>query len=191
MRVILGLGNPGSRYAMTRHNAGFLLCDYMAGRHKLEFRAGKGDYYFAGGTLDVEPFLLVKPVTYMNLSGIAARQITEQFGCSAEDMLVVHDDYNFEPGNMRLRRSGGDGGHNGITSLIEQLGTRDFPRMRIGVGNSFERGQMADYVLSEFTQVELQQLHELFVLTDPLLDSFITGGVTALFDSYSRFQRNS
>lgn len=191
MRVILGLGNPGSRYAMTRHNAGFLLCDYMAGRYKLDFRAGRGDYYYARGTLAGESFLLVKPVTYMNLSGIAAHQIAEQFGCSPEDMLVAHDDYNFEPGTMKLRRSGGDGGHNGITSVIEQLGTRDFPRMRIGVGSSFERGQMADYVLSEFTRQELQQLHELFILTDPLLDGFITGGVAALFDNYSRFQRNS
>ena len=132
MRIIIGLGNPGTRYADTWHNLGFISVDRFAAKHDLSFRAGKGKFYAASGFFNKDKIIVVKPTTYMNLSGIAVNQVISFYGASADDIRVVYDDINLNMGNIRLRESGSAGGHNGIKSIISSLDTMKFDRVRIG-----------------------------------------------------------
>ncbi|MBN2857113.1 MAG: aminoacyl-tRNA hydrolase [Candidatus Delongbacteria bacterium] len=132
MQIIIGLGNPGSRYADTWHNLGFISVDRFAAKHDFSFRAGKGRYYAASGFFDNKKIVIVKPSTYMNLSGTAVSQVIDFYGVSAEDIIVIYDDINLNMGNIRLRESGSAGGHNGIKSIINSLDTMQFNRVRIG-----------------------------------------------------------
>lgn len=150
MKIVLALGNPGSRYAATRHNIGWMVCDAVAERLNAGFRPGRGDYHEAQGTWKGEDALLVKPTTYMNNSGIAARQVIERYGISLSDMLVIVDELQFPPGRIQMKPSGSSGGHNGMESLIYHLESHEFPRLRCGIGRDFGPGGMADYVLSRF-----------------------------------------
>jgi peptidyl-tRNA hydrolase, PTH1 family len=132
MQIIIGLGNPGTRYSDTWHNLGFHAVDSLAARHSLSFKAGKGKYYAASGFINFKKVVLVKPTTYMNLSGIAVAEILNYFEAEPSHILVVYDDINLNLGTIRIRKSGTAGGHNGIKSIIGSLDTLDFPRLRIG-----------------------------------------------------------
>jgi PTH1 family peptidyl-tRNA hydrolase len=171
MKVVIGLGNPGSQYQFTRHNIGWLVLDAVAESLRAEFRPGKGEFYEARGRWRGHDVLLVKPTTYMNNSGVAARQIVDRLGASPAEMLAITDEIQFPTGRVQLKPSGSSGGHNGVESLIYHLRTADFPRLRCGVGNDFPRGAMADYVLSSFPMEELNVVQEMieegreFVLT--------------------------
>ncbi len=155
MKVIAGLGNPGSRYAPTRHNVGFMVVDRLAGRLRSSFRAGKGDYEWTEFLHGDERALLVKPMTFMNNSGEAVRDVVQFFKVSLFDVLVVCDDAALPLGRMRLRPQGSDGGQNGLKSVILHLNTDRFPRLRIGISNEHMAGMdLADFVLSRFTEKE-------------------------------------
>lgn len=132
MQVIIGLGNPGSRYTDTWHNLGYISVDRFAQKYALLFKAGKGKFYTASGFFNSKRILLVKPTTYMNLSGEAVSEIMNYFEVGIEDILIVYDDINLNLGTIRLRKSGTAGGHNGIKSIIGSLDTLDFARLRIG-----------------------------------------------------------
>jgi PTH1 family peptidyl-tRNA hydrolase len=154
MLVVLALGNPGARYAATRHNIGWLVADALAEKLGTAFRPAKGDYYEASARIGDREILLVKPTTYMNNSGIAAAQIAERHGVIPSDMLVLVDEIQFPVGRVQLKSSGSSGGHNGVESLIYHLGTLDIPRLRCGVGKDFGPGEMVDYVLAPFPPAE-------------------------------------
>ena len=132
MQIIIGLGNPGAKYSNTWHNLGFMAVDKFAQKHDLNYKAGKGKYYSATGFVNFKKVVIVKPVTYMNLSGIAVKEILAYYDADISDMLIVYDDINLDIGSIRLRKSGTAGGHNGIKSIINALGTNEFPRLRIG-----------------------------------------------------------
>jgi peptidyl-tRNA hydrolase, PTH1 family len=132
LQVIIGLGNPGSRYTDTWHNLGYISVDRFAEKHGLLFKAGKGKFYAASGFFNSKKILLVKPTTYMNLSGQAVSEIMNYFEAGIEDIIVVYDDINLNLGTIRLRKAGTAGGHNGIKSIIGSLDTLDFARLRIG-----------------------------------------------------------
>ena len=132
MQIIIGLGNPGSRYEDTWHNLGFAAVDAFAEKFGLTFKAGKGKYFAASGFINSEKVILVKPTTYMNLSGIAVAEVINYFEADPEDIIVVFDDVNIPLGTLRIRKSGTAGGHNGIKSIINSLDTYEFPRLRIG-----------------------------------------------------------
>ena len=132
MRIIIGLGNPGSRYADTWHNLGFVSVDRFAAKHDFIFKAGRGKYYAASGFLGSEKIVVVKPTTYMNLSGTAVAQIMNFYGTPVGDIIVLYDDINLNLGNIRIRESGTAGGHKGIGSIINSLDTLNFNRIRIG-----------------------------------------------------------
>ena len=189
MFVVLGIGNPGNKYRFTRHNAGFLLLDYFAEKNKFNFRPGKGEYYFAEGQADNSDFVLVKPVTYVNNSGYAAADVLKRYNVPAGDMMVVYDDINLPFGVFRVRASGGSGGHNGISSIIENTGTTDFPRIRVGIGSDFEYGDMADYVLSRFSKEEEPVLKAVFDDCISLIESFCSGGTKQLLDANSKISK--
>ncbi len=149
MQVAVGLGNPGARYAATRHNLGYRVVDLLAGDLKGDW-ARASAYLFAEVACESRPLLLVKPTTYMNSSGDAVAEVLRRFNVALEDVLVVVDDVHLELGGIRLRRKGSDGGHNGLCSVIETVGAPDFPRLRVGIGAPPEGIDLIHFVLSEF-----------------------------------------
>ncbi|MHB8580238.1 MAG: aminoacyl-tRNA hydrolase [Ignavibacteriaceae bacterium] len=185
MRVILGIGNPGNRYKNNRHNIGFMFLDFFADSYSLKFTPSKKDYYFATGRLDEYDFSIIKPSTFVNNSGTAALNSSLNFDTRIEDILVGADDINLDPGVLKIKSHGGDGGHNGIASIIYHLNSNKFPRLRIGVGNNFESGSMAEYVLSDFNSEELMLLEKSFEKGKILVDNFIKGGLKQMLDYHS------
>jgi len=186
LRLILGIGNPGRKYKNNRHNVGFIILDHLASIHSLTFLASKDDYYFARGNLKGNDFQLIKPTTYVNNSGIAAKQCLERNNLDVKDLLIVHDDVNLPHSEMRVKLRGGDGGHNGLSSIIWHLMSDEFPRIRIGIGDKFEKGEMAAYVLSDFAGDEMIQLKESINTASTLINEFISGGVDGMLDANSR-----
>jgi peptidyl-tRNA hydrolase, PTH1 family len=190
VRIIFGIGNPGSRYKFNRHNVGFMFLDYFANSLSLSFMPSKSEYYFTEGKLDNNSFTLVKPTTYVNNSGIAALQAIQNYNIDVKDFLIIYDDLNLEFPNLRVRVSGGDGGHNGLSSVIYHLTSDDIPRLRFGIGNDFARGQMADYVLTDFNNEEKTQLKNTFDEGIILTKEFIKGGTKNLLDVNSILSKN-
>ena len=186
MRILLGIGNPERRYSFNRHNVGFMLLDYFAKEHSIAFKPSKFDYYVATGNLSSSSFILMKPTTYVNNSGLAALQAFKKYETNIEDFLVIVDDVNLQFADIRIRKSGGDGGHNGINSIIFHLQDDQFPRLRIGIGNNFAEGKMADYVLTDFSEEEKEALPNVFKTGTVLLEEFILGGVSRMLDANSR-----
>ena len=186
MRVIFGLGNPESRYNFTRHNIGFQIIDLFTKKNKISLSPGKGDFYFCKSAINGSEFLVVKPTTYMNRSGLAAFDICDDFKVSPENFLVITDDVHLQTGKLRIRKAGGDGGHNGLKSIIYHLQTDQFPRLRFGVGKEFDEGEMADYVLSKFDTDTLSEIEPVLQTTVSLLEEFIIGGTQAMLNLFSK-----
>lgn len=157
MKLIAGLGNPGGQYAETRHNVGFLLLDSLAEDLKLDFRP-KFQGLIAETQISGEKIYLLKPQTFMNLSGRSVRELTQFYKIRTEDILVVYDDMDLPLGRLRLRNSGSAGGHNGIKSMLAELGAEDFWRLKIGIGRPPAGWDSARYVLSTFIKEELPDL---------------------------------
>lgn len=176
MKIVLALGNPGSRYAATRHNIGWMVADAVAEEANAAFRPGRGDYYESRITRNGREALLVKPATYMNNSGLAARQVIERYGVSPADMLVIIDEIQFPTGRIQLKPSGSSGGHNGMESLIYHLETNEFPRLRCGIGRDFGPGEMVDYVLSRFPPHEEAVVAEMIASARDAVHTWIAEG---------------
>lgn len=189
MRAVIGLGNPGKKYESTRHNIGFLILDAFAEKQRLLFKSSKRDYLYSEGTLRSSDFFLIKPTTFMNLSGLAVLDFISDHPTGINDLLIITDDVNLELGKIRLRQSGGDGGHNGLKSIIYNLQNDNFPRLRFGVGNKFNEGELADYVLDRFSDNELESIKEGFELSVELVYHFIEGGYKSMMDHFSRFNK--
>lgn len=190
MRIIFGIGNPGKKYSLTRHNAGFMILDYFAETHSLEFKPSKFNYYYAEGQLSDSAYVLIKPGTFVNQSGLAAEEVISNYETDLKDFLVVYDDFNLEFSKLRVRMSGSDGGHNGLSSIIYQLNTDQFPRLRIGIGNDFKPGRMAEYVLKKFSRSERKVLSDTFKSGELLLQEFIIGGTKNMLDVNSKLAKN-
>ena len=154
MKIVAGLGNPGREYRGTRHNVGFEVVDLLAKRRGLAFEAAPADAVQAKWRTNGEVVLLAKPLTFMNLSGPAIAELARYYRVLLVDLLVVSDDVNLPLGRLRLRPGGSEGGHNGLRSVADALGTVDYPRLRIGVGRGDERRDLADHVLARFEQDE-------------------------------------
>jgi PTH1 family peptidyl-tRNA hydrolase len=186
VRAVLGIGNIGSRYQRNRHNAGFLILDNLANELSIRFQATKYEYYVCGGHLNQTEFNLIKPVTFVNSSGIAAYQFLNEHIIDLADFLVVCDDINIKTGKIVIRKSGGDGGHNGLASIIYNLNTNKFPRLKIGVGNDFSRGEQASYVLDDFSEDDEKVMSAVLKKTSILIKDFILGGIDAMLDTNSK-----
>ncbi len=182
MKVVIGLGNPGSRYVFTRHNAGYLFLDYVS--EKMECSPWSGERFYMYSSC--ENLFLAKPSTYMNLSGSAFPYILRDFSADVHEILVVYDDVSLPLGKIRIRKSGSDGGHNGVKSIISVLERTDFPRMRIGIGLKPKGVDLASYVLSEFSDEELEKLYKVFSMAYDALLVIIKDGMDkamSLFNS--------
>lgn len=185
MRVILGIGNPGKKYTDTRHNVGFIVLEEFAKKFCCSFDKETTNYKFLGSEIDASPFLLIKPKTFVNLSGLAAKEILTRYQISPADLLVIVDDLNLPVGKLRLRKSGGDGGHNGLYSIINSIGSNQFSRIRFGIGNNFSEGEMADYVLSKFTEEEGKLIKPSIETCLNLIENFVTGGIDKSLNFFS------
>ncbi len=187
-RIVVGLGNPGSEYDGTRHNIGFVAVDLLAGRLKVSFRRRGAECALADGRgRAASPFLLVKPLGYMNRSGEVLRQVLADLDGSLEETLVLLDDFNLELGRLRLRGAGSDGGHNGLRSLIERLGTERFARLRLGIGPPPARLPAEVYVLRRFWPHELEEVDEMAARAAEAAEEWIGGAdVETLMNRYNR-----
>lgn len=183
MFVLVGLGNPGGEYAMTRHNIGFLFLDYLADRHGLTMKGSKWQADTAKGALWGCQALLCKPMTYMNRSGNAVGQMVRFYDLEPGRVVVIHDDLDLPFGRLRLVANRGAGGHNGIKSIIDHLGTRDFPRIRVGVGRPPGETAASDYVLSRFSGDEQRELPDLFARIEEAVERIMTDGVPAAMNA--------
>lgn len=154
MKLVLGLGNYGDKYAYTYHNMGFLAVECLADRLGQRFKKRDCDAEVIVTSLNGEKLVLARPLTYMNLSGTAAVQLLKKHKCEIEDMIVIFDDVDIEKGSVRVREKGSGGTHNGMRNIIERIGSSDFPRVRIGIGRPPEFVNLADYVLSEVRRDE-------------------------------------
>jgi peptidyl-tRNA hydrolase, PTH1 family len=152
--LIAGLGNPGSRYEKTRHNAGFLALEEFLRSQETEFKE-KEDYRIGKGSLGDEKIILLEPLTFMNRSGVAVRKIMQKFNIAPENLIVIHDDLDLETGRLKIRKKGSSGGHKGIESIIQNIGTREFIRIKIGIGRD-PLVPAEKYVLSKFRKDETQ-----------------------------------
>jgi peptidyl-tRNA hydrolase, PTH1 family len=181
--TIVGLGNPGKKYARTRHNLGFLTVEELAGRMNWSFKEDKSlGCKLARGIIDGREVALMLPQTYMNDSGWAVRRYLDYYKMTAGQIIVVSDDTALVYGHLRLRSDGSSGGHNGLKSLEAHLGTSEFIRLRMGVGSKPVGQPLADYVLSDFTQEEIAALDEFVKRGASVLKSLVTEPVTQVMN---------
>lgn len=183
--LIVGLGNIGEEYKNTRHNVGFKILDALAGASNIVFDINKrygamAEYKFKGRS-----FVLLKPATYMNLSGNAIRYWMQKENIELENVLVIVDDIALPFGAIRIRGKGGDAGHNGLKHIIEVLGTNEFARVRFGIGNNYGKGQQIDYVLGEWSEDEEKVLPERMEIVAQIIKSFGTVGLAGTMNQYN------
>jgi PTH1 family peptidyl-tRNA hydrolase len=194
MHILVGLGNPGAEYARTRHNIGWMALDELAHRHEIRIEKKQGEARVGGGALSQPDgglcrVLLAKPQTYMNLSGRAVAALLHFYRVPKDRVLVVTDDLNLPLGKLRLRASGSDGGHNGLKSVEQSLGTREYARLRIGVGapsdeERRERGT-ANFVLRAFAPDETPAVEEAIRRSADCIEAFVTEGVATAMNRFN------
>jgi len=187
VKLIAGLGNPGSKYSTTRHNVGFQVVDALVARHGLEWDSAPAEALLAKWR--AQDALLVKPLTFMNLSGHAVGQLLRYFKIDVGDLLVIVDEAQLELGRLRARADGSAGGHNGLKSLIEQLGTDQFPRLRIGVGRGDMRRDLADHVLGRFEADEREAVADAVARAADAVETFVTDGLAPMMNRFNRKQQ--
>jgi PTH1 family peptidyl-tRNA hydrolase len=184
MKVVIGLGNPGLQYKQTRHNLGFMVVEALGEelglqKEQQKFQALVGETSFGG-----QKVLLVKPQTYMNLSGVSVRQMVDWYKLELEQILVVYDDLALPLGQLRLRAKGSAGGHNGIKSIIQHLGTETFPRLKVGIDRPLF-GEVSGYVLGRFSEEERKLLPELINRASQAIQTWLGEGILAAMNKYN------
>ena len=174
--LITGLGNIGPEYMLTRHNAGFMVVDRLAAQYNFTFSLNRlaytAEWRYKGKIIH-----LIKPTTYMNLSGRAVSSYLKQFNIPVENLLVITDDKDLPFGKLRLKPKGSPGGHNGLRNIDEVLGTQEYARLRFGIGNTFAKGRQVDFVLGRFPEDEMEQLPEYLDRAGDAVISFCTSGL--------------
>ena len=188
MHLIVGLGNPGREYAWTRHNVGFQVADVLAASLSISFQAGKGEFWLAQCSLKDVEITILKPVTYMNNSGIAVHEFLEQQQIALENILVVCDDFQLPIGTIRLRKDGSDNGHHGLASTIYHLQSDQFARLRCGIASGsmpLEKSKMKDFVLDRFLEPELRMVKNMVERARDACASFIVDGIDQAMNKFN------
>nr|WP_240034542.1 aminoacyl-tRNA hydrolase [Flavobacterium silvisoli] len=182
--LIVGLGNIGAEYVNTRHNIGFKVLDYVAQQENLTFETAKlgavAEYNLKGRKL-----ILLKPNTYMNLSGKAVKYWMEKENIAKENVLIITDDLNLPFGTIRIKGKGSDGGHNGLKNIQLLLNTSEYPRFRFGISDEFKKGQQVDYVLGEWNEEEKAKLPERYKISKEIIESFALAGLANTMNSFN------
>jgi PTH1 family peptidyl-tRNA hydrolase len=185
LKLIIGLGNPGSRYQFSRHNMGFLVLDQLASNHRISVSQKGFDAFFGKGRIDGIPVFLAKPQTYMNLSGIAVKKIVDYFKTDPKDMIVIHDDLDLPFPSIRIKAGGGHAGHRGLTSIIDHVGDPEFVRVRFGIGKPPIKSMTEDYVLKPFTEEEMKELSHIVTTGSDAVTEMITSGVQTAMNRFN------
>jgi len=180
---LFGLGNPGNRYEYTRHNIGYRILDHISGFNNVPFKAGKGDYYFTEYKFRGNRILMFKPTTFMNLSGHTVSHVLKYFPVNIENVLVIYDDFNLPFGTIRFRQQGSDGGHNGIRSIIYELQTEIFSRLRFGIGDDFR--DAVQHVLTKFSPQESVQIDKMMEISRKAIECWISQGIEMAMNNYN------
>ena len=186
LSLVVGLGNPGDAYAQTRHNAGFMVADELAGKFDINFDKRKFDTVFGRGKIEQEPVVLAKPLAFMNRSGPPVKMLADFFKISSEAVLVIHDDIDLAFGRLKIKEKGGHAGHNGVRSLIDAFGRDDFARLRIGVGRSGFDISVSDHVLSKFTAPEKETLDQIIATARDAVVTILCKGTKAGMNQFNQ-----
>ncbi len=184
LNLIVGLGNPGERYKNSRHNLGYRVVDLLAEKKKKGFEPGRGEFLFCEIQTRGERIYLVKPLTFMNSSGVAVVEAIDDFRSGIENLLVICDDVNLPLGKIRIRQKGTDGGHKGLRSIIYQLSSIDFARLRMGIGDTPEMVDLEEFVLRDFEEEQKEKASEMVEKAVLAVENMLTYGME---DSMSRF----
>jgi peptidyl-tRNA hydrolase, PTH1 family len=186
VRLLVGLGNPGPQYRETRHNVGFWVADEIARRLGTSDNwRERFDALTVRGTTGGETVIVAKPLTFMNLSGFAVSKLAQYFQIEPADTLVIVDEVALPLGRLRARRSGSAGGHNGLKSIVEQLGTDAFPRLRLGVGRGDNRRDLADHVLSKFEPAERATIEAAVLRAADAAEMFVAEGIERVMNTFN------
>lgn len=185
MKIIVGLGNPGAKYAGTRHNVGFSVIDELAERYNIKADTKKHKALVGKGVYEGEKLILAMPQTFMNLSGESVREIMDFYKCTPEDLIVVYDDIDLAVGRIRVRERGSAGGHNGMKNIIQHVGSQDFVRVRVGIGSKPANMELADYVLSRFGKNELEDIRHSCTLACDAITTIITDSAVTAMNRYN------
>ena len=186
MYIIAGLGNPGKQYEMTRHNIGFHTVDYIADKHNIKMKKLKFKAVYGEGNIAGEKVYLVKPQTYMNLRGEAIADMAKFYKIPPEKIIVINDDISLDTGRIRVRAKGSAGGHNGLKSIIYQLQSDNFPRVKMGVGApKHEDYDLADFVLGRFTKDEIPVMEDAIIKAEGAICEMIQNGVSSAMNKFN------
>jgi PTH1 family peptidyl-tRNA hydrolase len=192
VRLIVGLGNPGKKYSHSRHNVGFLVLESLAKRFNIDIHRKKFDSLMGKGIVSDCPVVLVKPQTFMNLSGVAVEKYARFFTVHMEEVIVVHDDLDLPFNDIRIKMGGGDGGHKGLRSMIDRLGGSDFVRVRLGIDKPDRKEMVERYVLERFSEDEMKMLPHLITRAcDAVGEILLSGTQTAMNKFNVRGTQNS
>ncbi len=193
MKLIVGLGNPGRGYANSRHNVGFMCLNHFAKVHGIQFDKKQGKARIGTGELADSKVVVARPQTYMNLSGQAVSRLVSKSNISLDNLIVIHDDLDLHLGKIRIRQGGSSAGHKGVKSIITELGSRDFPRLRLGIGRptivdgstEMTEADIIAYVLSDFTPEEKQTIMQAIPKVSEAILCLVTEGLTATMNKYN------
>lgn len=186
MRVIIGLGNPGRDYAHNRHNVGFRCINYLAKKHHISLGHRNCQAQHGMGRIEGTEVVLAKPRTFMNLSGRAAKLLMQRFKAAPADIVVIHDDLDLPIGRIRLYSDGGSGGHKGLESIVAALGSREFLRIRVGIGRPIADVGSVDYVLGDFSPTEMPVIEEAIARVGEAVPCLLGDGLAAAMNRYNQ-----
>jgi PTH1 family peptidyl-tRNA hydrolase len=186
LRLIVGLGNPGKEYLFSRHNLGFMVLDRLADDLDIRISRNQFDALIGDGTLSGNRIILAKPQTYMNLSGNAVSGLLRFYKLEIEDLIVVHDDLDLPFDAVRIKKGGGHGGNKGVMSIMNQLGSPDFIRVRMGIGKPPRKEMTEDYVLGRFSPEEMQRLPDVLVRAADAVEAVIKSGLAAAMNQFNQ-----
>lgn len=183
MKLIVGLGNPGKEYEMTRHNIGFMVISYLSRVYNIKVKKLKGKALIGDGVIAGEKVILAMPQTFMNLSGESVRELCQYYKIEPKDVIVIYDDKDIDVGKIRIRVKGSAGGHNGMKSIIYQLQSEEFPRIRVGIG--MPSGDLADHVLGHFSKEEQEKIEQAGKHAAAAVETIITDNVEKAMNQYN------
>lgn len=185
MFLIVGLGNPEEEYSNTRHNMGFDTINKLANEYNIKINKNKFKGLCGSGIIENEKVILLKPQTYMNLSGESIKEAMAFYKIKSENIIVIYDDIDIEPGIIKIRKKGGTGGHNGMKSVISEIDTQNFPRIRIGIGKPENKGQLIEYVIGKIPQTDKDILEKATILGKEAILEIIKNGVDIAMNKFN------
>lgn len=185
MYIIVGLGNPENEYANTRHNMGFDTINKIAKKYNMEFSKTNFKGIYGTGIIEGEKVILLKPQTYMNLSGESVKKIIDFYKLNTENLIIIYDDIDIEPGIIKLRKTGGPGTHNGMKSVIKEIGTEKFPRVRVGIGKPEHKGDLINYVIGKIPEQDKEILEKSTDLARDAVIEIIKSGIDIAMNKFN------